>query len=195
MDEKDFPKLKEFCRKHNINWKIENIGYVCNNTLVTFRFVKDGYDSVVRRYIINDEFTLMHAENRLIENLCEMDFDNPYLSIKKFNYSSKASSFINEIIGYERKKANNMKIKNVIFQDPATIVFWEDGTKTVVRAEGEIYDPEKGLAMAISRKALGNNRDYYNTFIHWIKKYRKDNVMWGDEYKDFLEKLAEVCKR
>ena len=29
------------------------------------------------------------------------------------------------------------EIKNVIFNDPATIVFWSDGTKTVVKAEGE----------------------------------------------------------
>lgn len=49
-------------------------------------------------------------------------------------------------------------IKNVIFQEPATIVYWADGSKTVVICqEGDIYDEEKGLAMAISKKALGNN--------------------------------------
>lgn len=49
-------------------------------------------------------------------------------------------------------------IKNVIFHEPATIVYWEDGSKTVVICqEGDIYDEEKGLAMAISKKALGNN--------------------------------------
>ena len=63
------------------------------------------------------------------------------------------------------------KIKNVIFNNPATIVFWSDGTKTVVKCqEGESFDPEKGLAMAISKKALGNNREYYHTFLHWMKK-------------------------
>lgn len=50
------------------------------------------------------------------------------------------------------------KIKNVRFNEPATIVYWEDGTKTVVICqEGDIYDEEKGLAMAIAKKALGNN--------------------------------------
>lgn len=49
-------------------------------------------------------------------------------------------------------------IKNVIFDEPATIVYWIDGSKTVVICqEGDIYDEEKGLAMAISKKALGNN--------------------------------------
>lgn len=62
-------------------------------------------------------------------------------------------------------------IKNVIFNPPATIVFWKDGTKTVVKCEGnDIYDPEKGLAMAISKKMLGNKYDYYNNFKHWLKK-------------------------
>ncbi len=66
-------------------------------------------------------------------------------------------------------------IKDVIFNDPATIVMWSDGTKTVVKAEGEDFDPEKGLAMAISKKNLGNKYDYYNTFKHWLKKYYKEH--------------------
>ena len=46
-------------------------------------------------------------------------------------------------------------IKKVIFNDPATIVFWKDGTKTIVKCqEGAEFDPEKGLAMAISRHYL-----------------------------------------
>lgn len=62
------------------------------------------------------------------------------------------------------------EIKDVIFNDPATIVFWADGTKTVVKADNEPYDPEKGLAMAISKKVLGNKHEYYHTFLHWLKK-------------------------
>lgn len=63
------------------------------------------------------------------------------------------------------------EIKNVIFNNPATIVFWDDGTKTVVKCqEGETYDPEKGLAMAISKRMLGNKYEYYHTFKHWLKK-------------------------
>ena len=60
------------------------------------------------------------------------------------------------------------RIKNVLFREPATIVFWTDGTKTVVKADGEAYDPEKGLAMAISKKALGNHGNYYEEFKKWL---------------------------
>lgn len=59
-------------------------------------------------------------------------------------------------------------IKKVLFRDPATIVFWNDGTKTVVKASNEEYDPEKGLAMAISKKFLGNGGNYYNEFKKWL---------------------------
>jgi hypothetical protein len=62
------------------------------------------------------------------------------------------------------------EIKKVIYNDPATIIIWEDGTKTVVKAEGEDYDPEKGLAMAIAKKAFGNEGNYYNEFKKWLPK-------------------------
>lgn len=77
------------------------------------------------------------------------------------------------------------KIKDVIFNEPATIVYWSDGTKTVVKTqEGEKYDPEKGLAMAISKKALGNKHDYYHTFLHWLKEYDK-KYYWKAEMKNW----------
>lgn len=56
------------------------------------------------------------------------------------------------------------RIDKVIFNDPATIVFWSDGTKTVVKANNEEFDKEKGLAMAISKKAFGNKGNYFNNF-------------------------------
>ena len=61
-------------------------------------------------------------------------------------------------------------IKKVIFNDPATIVFWNDGSKTVVKSHDEVFDPEKGLAMAVSKKLLGNKGNYYNEFKKWLPK-------------------------
>lgn len=73
---------------------------------------------------------------------------------------------------YGAPKVYIPEIQKVIFNDPATIVIWADGEKTVVKCQnGEPYDPEKGLAMAISKRALGNKHEYYNTFKHWLKKY------------------------
>ncbi len=64
-------------------------------------------------------------------------------------------------------------IKDVIFNDPATIIIWSDGSKTVVKANGEKFDPEKGLAMAISKKVLGNKHDYYDIFKKHVGRYEK----------------------
>lgn len=73
-----------------------------------------------------------------------------------------------------KNSSDSLTIKDVIFNPPATIVFWSDGTKTVVKADGENYDPEKGIAMAISKKLMGNNKyEYYHTFLHWLKKWNK----------------------
>lgn len=63
------------------------------------------------------------------------------------------------------------KIKHVIFNGPATIVFWQDDTKTVVKCrEGDTFDPEKGVAMAIAKKALGNEEGYYEGIKKWLPK-------------------------
>ena len=71
---------------------------------------------------------------------------------------------------FETKQSTNrrVKIRDVIFSDPATIVFWDDNTKTVVKTRGgEKYDKEKGLAMAIIKKITGNAGNYYEIFKEW----------------------------
>ena len=70
------------------------------------------------------------------------------------------------------------KIKDVIYNDPATIVFWEDGTKTVVKCKNEKFDPEKGLAMAFSKKMLGNKGNYYNIFKKWLPEEKSSFNEW-----------------
>ena len=62
-------------------------------------------------------------------------------------------------------------IKNVVFNDPLTIVIWADGTKTFVkRNEKDNYDPEKALAMAIAKKALGNKYKSTQVISDWVEK-------------------------
>lgn len=63
------------------------------------------------------------------------------------------------------------KIDKVIFDNPATVILWKDGTRTVVHAQdGEPYDKEKGFAMAVCKKIFGNGRDYYHVFKRWFRK-------------------------
>lgn len=65
-------------------------------------------------------------------------------------------------------------IKDVIFAPPATIVYWSDGTKTVVKcSEKDVFDPEKGLAMAIAKRCGGNKGSYYREIQNWVEKSGK----------------------
>ena len=81
-------------------------------------------------------------------------------------------------------------IKKVIFNDPATIVIWGDGTKTVVKRDCELYDPEKGLAMAIAKKALGNKGNYYETFKKWVPEKPKPIDILQDMYRKKTKKRS-----
>ena len=95
--------------------------------------------------------------------------DSDVLMAKHISYQSaldERRGILNKIYGSGAfRKEPLIQIDKVIFNDPATIVFWKDGTKTVVKAgNDEYFDKEKGLAMAISKKVLGNKGNYYNAF-------------------------------
>lgn len=88
------------------------------------------------------------------------------------------------------KRNDQYGIKRVIFNNPATIVFWDDGTQTVVYCNDnvkrikkvvdgkeievakpmkvETYSEEVGLAMAIAKKHYGNAGAYNNIFRKYI---------------------------
>lgn len=59
--------------------------------------------------------------------------------------------------------------EKVYFNNPVTVVIWNDGTKTIVRcSENDIYDPEKGLAMAFCKKMFGNDNTFKKHFKKWL---------------------------
>lgn len=68
--------------------------------------------------------------------------------------------------------SNNIpEVKKVIFNDPATIVYWKDETKTVVKCqEGDDFDPEKGFAMAFIKKCWGNKGNFNDKLIKIMKE-------------------------
>ena len=88
------------------------------------------------------------------------------------------------------------KIKDVIFNPPATIVFWADNTKTVVKCqEGDDYDPEKGLTMAITKKIFGNKGNYCEEIKKWVKKYQPEPVELRMDVKTFNESIKDALEK
>ena len=105
-------------------------------------------------------YTPKEAEEIHIKNDREIIEDFQDTLTKMFLYSEHSNIML---------RNKNVEIEKVIFNNPATIVFWSDGEKTVVKCScDEAFDEEKGLAMAISKKVLGNKGNYYNEFKKWL---------------------------
>ena len=68
--------------------------------------------------------------------------------------SANRQSF--RLLNYE--PADHLNVDRIIFSPPATIVFWKDGTKTVVKcAKGEPFSEYNGFAAALLKKVFGSN--------------------------------------
>ena len=89
-----------------------------------------------------------------------------------FRYTHFVDRMIKE--ASKKKEAVTMtaaSIKKVIFNPPATVVYWSDGSKTVVKCNiKDNFDPEKGLAMAVAKRCASNCPDFYKEMRKWVKK-------------------------
>ena len=118
-----------------------------------------------------------YPESFIVQNLCRraavgyIDTDS-VADIRISSLQSNYTLFKISGINYSHE------IDKVIFNDPATIVFWKDGSKTIAKCgEIDIYDPEKGLAMCFAKKLLGNEGNYYNVFKKYLPK--EDDIEQG----------------
>ena len=68
------------------------------------------------------------------------------------------------------KHVKEVSIERVIFNEPYTIVLWSDNTNTMVRCRGnDVFDKEKGFALAMIKKMMGNTDSYYEVLKKYIK--------------------------
>lgn len=77
-------------------------------------------------------------------------------------------------------------IKRVIYSEPATVVFWNDGTKTVCKCTyPDVYSKEVGLSLCILKKIYG---------VPTFKKLLKDWVPVQDSFVSQEVSLKDVMK-
>ena len=70
------------------------------------------------------------------------------LSAKDIIFSGKLPNVGTGVIPY---------VKRVVYNAPATIVFWQDGTKTVVKCmDGEPFEKYAGFCAALAKKVFGS---------------------------------------
>ena len=82
-----------------------------------------------------------------------------------------------------------LTIKKNMYKPPATIIFWNDGTKTVAVCEkGDVYNRELGFALCVLKKKYGNKKvhDMLDKYVHSVSKYSKDDdtMVWEDKPKE-----------
>lgn len=79
---------------------------------------------------------------------------------------------------------NPLHVDRIIFSPPATIVFWKDGTKTVVKcADGEPFSEYNGFAAALLKKVFGSN-SAVKKIIQRKKQYTTPAKANSDSAKD-----------
>lgn len=170
----------------------------------TYNNACESYDEVIKKMIEREYSMNFNDAKFLVDGQVYNTHDieltaniGEFPKITASAYLSPSNRTSATSFGCTCKTNKTPTIENVIFNPPATIVFWSDKTKTIVKADYdyESYDPEKGLAMAIAKKLLGDNKSkYYNTFKYWRKKWDEQNEAVEDIKIDIpkspIEKLA-----
>lgn len=108
------------------------------------------------------------------------------------NYGLEQKYLINDTITTDRVykelcnslygvKSLRFGIKKVIFNNPATIIIWNDGTKTISKiSQNDIYSKEYGFMLCVLKHILGPKT---KRFIKHYCAENTSNIMKGGEAK------------
>ena len=93
-----------------------------------------------------------------------------------------------------------LTIKKIMYKPPATIVFWNDGTKTVsVCEDGDEYNKELGFALCVLKKKYDNKtvHEMLEKYVHTANEYsEKDNaIVWENKPKEKGFRKPNVVKK
>lgn len=86
------------------------------------------------------------------------------------------------------------EIEKVIYNYPATIVFWADGTKTIMKCHvDDVYTREAGLAWCIAKKAVGGDDKFIDIFNKWVPKEESDEKDDFDQDVAYTNRTDKTC--
>lgn len=136
-----------------------------DNTYVPFKVCSDEklsftVNSCKRDLKSNEEEIMEKAREELAEKL---------LSAIKNAFKEKSPMYGGTV--------GNVYIKEVIYAEPAVVVFWSDGTKTTSVANtkrGDAYNSEMGLVLAVLKKAIGN-KEVARLLKDWHEGWRSSD--------------------
>lgn len=114
--------------------------------------------------IVNHEGSTFHIEHPNISY--EMCYGSP-VQIRIDGFSQDVFCGRNKL----KQSRPMVEPKDVIFNDPATIVLWEDETKTVVKCQpGDEYDRLIGFLLCVCKKFCGNKGAYNKVIQKFVKE-------------------------
>ena len=122
--------------------------------------------------LIEDRMNGREEEVKMYTNNIDHFITNKISDSSIYNYMEEYDKAIGALeTYYSYYQCPIPEIKNIIFNPPATIVFWNDNTKTVVKCQNdEAFDPEKGITMAFFKKMHGNKGHYFEEIKKWTEK-------------------------
>lgn len=165
-------KCKWIVYDYGLTYLKNSLSTSSNNT-IPFEIKQSPYEQYDRYRIFDIDVTILSMSETPTwdaEAYIKLVYDDTQNYHEMFSPSMfYAKELLNQYYGLWRKDDMIPEIKRVIFNQPATIVLWKDGSKTVVKCqEGEAFDPEKGLAMCIIKKLSGNKGNFNDIFRKWI---------------------------
>jgi len=146
------------------------------------KFTERHFDSSLKAL---DEFNRREFE-RIAASPIRIDIDD---EIKAHYSKEEIKKMIDKAFGAPKP---TILYKKIIFSGPCTIIIWADGTKTIAKASGgDVFDPEKGVAICFMKKALGHTEA--NKVLRKANKQYEDYIAENginisiDEFIDFCK--------
>lgn len=101
--------------------------------------------------------------------------------------------------GRLQKERDKYSVDKIIFNPPATVVIWKDGTKTIVKCgEDEVFDHEVGVAMCYMKKIFGSRSAFKRTVKGYMPKPKEEpkrKPMSPEEWARKMEAATEAMRR
>lgn len=116
---------------------------------------------------------------------CGMDYIEYSKLFKKVNWG------VNKM--EQKTPDERYEVDHIIYNHPATIVFWKDGTKTVVKcSDNDPYIRYNAFCAALAKKIYGNNSQVNKIVASGIDQGRPQKKPHGEQ-KD-ISRLPKVSK-
>lgn len=185
----------DFLRVYEASYEIEminNDAYITIKTRLFGSFTIPVLAKDIKPYPLysrrnNDIFIDSSAESKFVKDAIKY--------INNIRYEKLKEKSMKKYVNYGRFSNNIMAvplvafvgIKKVIFNDPATIVIWEDDTKTVAKCHGDdVYDKTTGLLICIAKRYLGGTSKLVKLINKWVSEEEfapLDTIYFREEYR------------